>query len=83
MVKMILCTLALAIIPVVASVHAAGADRCQGHGYAPGHEGRGETEVVTAPEIDPGAAIGALFLLATGTLILVDRSRHARRPLRD
>jgi hypothetical protein len=81
--KKIWCALATAIIPVVALAPAAGDDRCRGDGSVAGHEQRGETSVVTAPEIDPGAAIGALFLLATGTLILVDRSRHARRQIRD
>jgi hypothetical protein len=83
MVKGILCAMAPWIIPVVAWVHAAGADQGQGNGYAYGHEKRGEAHVVTAPEIDPGAATGALFLLVAGTLILVDRSRHVRRSLRD
>lgn len=34
---------------------------------------------VSAPEIDPTTLTGPLILLATGTLILTDRYRSARR----
>jgi hypothetical protein len=41
-----------------------------------GHEVSGPVHRIQAPEIDPAACIGALGLLAIGTLILTDRRRY-------